>query len=269
MQRKLIAIDLDGTTLNDKSQISARTKNVLQKAQDAGHVVSIVTGRPYRISGNFYEELGLKTPMINFNGALGHMPNQEWDKEYGYTVRKDITFDLMENHADLGIENVVAEDKLHSWVNQTNHKVPESLSAFFPQATPLNRQSMQVNPNSMILFLNAHQNRDAVKARLLERYGSEVTVNVWGGPDPILEVSPRGVEKAVGVDFLSYLYGIRRSDILAFGDEANDYTILSYAGWGVAMKNGTEIAQSLAKDITTKTNDEDGMADYIEKYLSL
>ena len=81
MKRKLIAIDLDGTTLNSQSQISSKTKAVLNKAVKAGHVVSIVTGRPNRISEHFYDELGLKSPMINFNGAVGHLPHRAWDKE--------------------------------------------------------------------------------------------------------------------------------------------------------------------------------------------
>ena len=55
MEQKLIAIDLDGTTLNENSQITPKTKEVLTKATAAGHIVSIVTGRPNRISENYYD----------------------------------------------------------------------------------------------------------------------------------------------------------------------------------------------------------------------
>ena len=95
MERKLIAIDLDGTTLNNESKISSYTKEVLQKAAQAGHIVSIVTGRPNRISENFYDELNIPTPMINFNGALGHIPHKNWDKEYIETFSKDIALDYI------------------------------------------------------------------------------------------------------------------------------------------------------------------------------
>ena len=57
MDQKLIALDLDGTTLNSESQLSSKTKEVLQKAQDAGHIVALVTGRPNRNSVNYYDEL--------------------------------------------------------------------------------------------------------------------------------------------------------------------------------------------------------------------
>lgn len=56
MSKKLIALDLDGTTLNSASLISERTVQVLQKARDKGHIVSIATGRPYRMSAHYYQQ---------------------------------------------------------------------------------------------------------------------------------------------------------------------------------------------------------------------
>ncbi len=53
--------------------------------------------------------------------------------------------------------------------------------------------------------------------------------------------------------------------MVAFGDGDNDVEFLQYAGWGVAMKNGGVMAKSAANDITERTNDEDGMALYLEK----
>ena len=96
MKRKLIALDLDGTTLNGKTQITQKTKEVLNKAQQAGHVVSIVTGRPNRMAVGYYDELKLKGPMINFNGALGYIPHKQWEHEYQTTFSKNIAFDILD-----------------------------------------------------------------------------------------------------------------------------------------------------------------------------
>ncbi len=60
VNKKLIAIDLDGTTLNTESQISKRTFDVLTRATKAGHYVTIATGRPFRMSDQFYRQLALK-----------------------------------------------------------------------------------------------------------------------------------------------------------------------------------------------------------------
>ena len=58
-------------------------------------------------------------------------------------------------------------------------------------------------------------------------------------------------------------------NIIAFGDEHNDLEMLEYAGWGVAMANGTAQLESIANDVTDKTNAEDGLADYLENLLAL
>lgn len=81
MNQKLIALDLDGTTLNQAGTLSVQTIATLKAAQAAGHLVVIATGRPDSISEHFYDELGLTSPMINFNGALIHKPHQHWNGE--------------------------------------------------------------------------------------------------------------------------------------------------------------------------------------------
>ncbi len=62
---------------------------------------------------------------------------------------------------------------------------------------------------------------------------------------------------------------LKSEDILAFGDEHNDVDMLKFAGWGVAMANGTDQLKAVADDITEKPNTEDGLADYLTKYLDL
>ena len=71
MERYLIALDLDGTTLNTEGQLSAGTIAVLRAAQAAGHLVVITTGRPDAISEQFYDTLHLRGPMINDDSDFG------------------------------------------------------------------------------------------------------------------------------------------------------------------------------------------------------
>ena len=97
MKQKLIALDLDGTTLNNQSLLSDRTKNVLATLQKDNHLVMIATGRPYRNSKEFYETLKMTTPLVNFNGALCHNPtDSNWSNYYHKTLDKDFAMDLIE-----------------------------------------------------------------------------------------------------------------------------------------------------------------------------
>lgn len=74
MKQHLIVLDLDGTLLTDNHTISPKTKQTLMKAKEAGHLIMIATGRPFRASNIYYQELGLTTPIVNFNGAYIHHP---------------------------------------------------------------------------------------------------------------------------------------------------------------------------------------------------
>ena len=81
---------MDGTLLNSESKLSDFTKKTIKKITEKGHHVVITTGRPYRMAKDFYRELELHTPMINFNGALTHIPNKKWSKELSMTLDKKI-----------------------------------------------------------------------------------------------------------------------------------------------------------------------------------
>ncbi|MFT8392967.1 MAG: Cof-type HAD-IIB family hydrolase [Liquorilactobacillus ghanensis] len=268
MEQKLIALDLDGTTLNAKSMLTVRTKLVLEQAKQAGHIVSIVTGRPYRISANYYDELHLKTPMINFNGALGHIPHHQWNKEYQKTFSREVVFDLLTHKNELGIKVIAAEAKDTLLVDQ-----PQDFhSEFFPndvsKQQALTKDSLKNDPAAATLMIET-QKEATTAAWIKEKYHHEVAVGVWGGPAPVIELEPQGISKAFGLAYLADSYHIKRQNIIAFGDEHNDREMLEYAGLGVAMKNGTDNIKKIANDITKFDNQHDGLANYLVDYLQL
>lgn len=268
MEQKLITIDLDGTTLNSNAEMSSKTKEVLQKASAEGHIVSIITGRPYRISEHYYDNLGIKTPMINFNGALGHLPHQQWNKEYTDTFSRDIVLELLKHKEDLGIKILAAEGKNMVLSDlQTNN-----ISEFFPRSLRedqiLNSKNLQSDPSAVTMLVEPNRKQELVNT-LNQQFGDLVHVGVWGGSAPILELSPVGIDKVRGLKFLADNFNIDRKNIIAFGDEHNDVTMLDYAGWGVAMQNASDAAKKAANDVTPLTNDQDGVAKYLEKHLKL
>ena len=89
----LIAVDLDGTLLTAEKNILPRTKKALQEAMRQGHRVVISTGRPYRASKAYYDALQLDTPIVNFNGALVHHPQ---DKRWG-VFHSPLDLDIAQN----------------------------------------------------------------------------------------------------------------------------------------------------------------------------
>lgn len=268
MNQHLIAIDLDGTTLNNRSQLSQTTIKTLQQASHEGHIVSIVTGRPYRISANFYDQLSLKSPMVNFNGALAHIPHQQWKSEYQLNIDREIALDLLAQGPKLGIKTITAENKLHMWANQQSTVMPDFLPAKITKDEILNSINLTSNPTALTLQYDALKEQTLIK-QINEKYGSLVDVRVWGGPYNILEVVSKGIQKARGVAYLAKQYNISQQNIIAFGDEDNDEEMLSYAGRGVAMQNAISSIKKIADDVTRDDNEHDGLAHYLTKYLKL
>ncbi|TVV36332.1 HAD family phosphatase [Weissella cibaria] len=274
MDRKLIGIDLDKTTLNDAGKVSDRTRRTLQAAQREGHIVSIVTGRPVRLSMDIYDTLGLQSPMINFNGSLGHKPYQHWDREYSFNIDREIAFDLLENAQMMGIDTVVAESKNDVWANGNGPQRGTEDAIFFPQDETgrkmLDRLNLQTDVNAILIHAENALHQSQIQHFVTDRYGADrVNVKTWGGESPVLEVAPAGVSKDTGLDVLRKAYDIKRDDIYAFGDEMNDFEMIGYATHGVVMKNGNPELKAIADDMTDYTNEEDGLARYLEKLLKL
>jgi Cof subfamily protein (haloacid dehalogenase superfamily) len=266
--KKLIALDLDGTALNNDAELSNQTKATISQAVKEGYLVSIVTGRPNRLSENFYDELNLKTPMINFNGNLGILPHQAWAREYQYTIDREIVMELLEKSKLLGLSLIAVEGRNLFLANRGL----KSGFGFFPSTLQtnqiLNQQSLKDNPISITVEV-----RPELKAGLIDyvqnQFGDQVEVSPWGGPHPIVEIATKGIHKSTGLKFLADYYGILQKDIIAFGDEANDLTMMKYAGTGVAMKNAIDQIKNSADDVTTFDNQQDGVARYLQEHLDL
>ena len=117
MAHKIIAVDLDGTLLNSQSQLSDFTKETIKKVAQKGHKVIITTGRPYRMAHQYYEELGLDTPMINFNGSLTHLPGKKWKFEQSLTVDKSFLIDMVAREEEIEADFIAGEYRNKFYIN--------------------------------------------------------------------------------------------------------------------------------------------------------
>ena len=81
-----------------------------------------------------------------------------------------------------------------------------------------------------------------------------------------MEITPLGVDKAQGLARLLEHTGVKREELICCGDGYNDLTMIKFAGLGVAMENAQKEVKEIA-DVITLTNDDDGVAYIIEKYM--
>ncbi|KHD85912.1 Cof-type HAD-IIB family hydrolase [Heyndrickxia ginsengihumi] len=264
----LIALDLDGTLLNDEKTISLKTKSVLQKAMENGHIVMISTGRPFRSSYQYYQELNLHSPIVNFNGALIHHPrNDQWGI-YHEPLSLDVVKTIIETCENFRLHNIIAEVKDDVYLHQHDPKLLDIFHAGSPTITTGHLvQHLKDHPTSLLI----HADQKDVKS--IRQYLSDVHAEVidhrrWGAPWYIIEIVKYGLNKAVGIKKVADYYQIPQERIIAFGDEDNDLEMIEYAGIGVAMGNAIPALKNIANDITL-SNTEDGIALYLEETLNL
>ncbi len=223
--KKIIALDLDGTTLNASSLISTETKKTLQLANRDGHQILIATGRPYRMSQQFYHQLGLKDPMVNLNGAHIHLPEQQWNKEKKTTINRDLVFDIMEKREELRATFVAAENTETFYIDEYEH-LDDVFFADEESDRNLIRPNVFTSNPASIMVGTIEKNADFLVNKLNELYGEIVNVRTWGGPTTIVELTRKGVEKAFALDYLSHALDFKAQDVIAFGDEKLKMSLL-------------------------------------------
>lgn len=266
----LIALDLDGTLLTDNKVISERTKQTVLKAKAEGHIVVIATGRPHRASIEYYHELGLDTPMVNFNGALIHHPTDSKWKALHSPLPRRTALKIIQTCYDLEVKNIMAEVTDDVYLDRYDEELMEILHTS-KEKNPIIigslKNELQDDPTS--LLIHPRENHIAALREQLDLDHAEVIEHrKWGAPWNVIEIVRKGMNKAVGLQRIAHYYHIPQENIIAFGDEDNDFEMIDYAGVGVAMGNGIQELKDIAKHIAG-TNEEDGIGRFLDEYLNL
>ncbi|NLR33001.1 Cof-type HAD-IIB family hydrolase [Levilactobacillus tujiorum] len=262
---KMIALDLDETLLNTDKTISEENAATLRKLHEAGVKVVLCTGRPINAIWGYLEQLGLTTSedyTITFNGAL---------------VIQNTTKEAL---AQSGLSKHDFQP-LHAFAN--DHGYPLDILDFdqvYPIAdlTPSVYQHMLKAPMDFVstkfvdlpdhLFSKAVMATDAdVLDQVVSRLTPELkeTYHVVRSQPKILEFLAADMDKAVGLGQLLTHFGWDFSNLMAFGDAENDLGMIKAAGDGVAMQNGQPEIKAAADHETPTTNNEAGVAKYLQQ----
>lgn len=268
VQRHLIALDLDGTLLKNDKTISPKTKKVLQKAKEEGHLVMIATGRPYRSSEMYYRELQLDTPIVNFNGAFTHHPQQANWGFYHEPLDVKVAKDIVEACSSFQLHNIIAEVMDDVYFHYHDEKLLEIFSYGNPKITTGDLiRYLHDSPTSMLIHTEEDQ-LQKIRDHLSSVHAEVIEQRSWATPWNVIEIIKAGLNKAVGLKKAANYYGIPAERVIAFGDEDNDLEMIEYAGHGIAMGNAIDQLKNIANDVTLP-NEDDGVASYLEDLLKL
>ncbi|MFC5652450.1 Cof-type HAD-IIB family hydrolase [Paenibacillus solisilvae] len=243
---KLIALDMDGTLLNEFQEISSENASWIQKALDAGITVCFATGRGYQSALPYAEQLKLDTPMITVNGG------EIWRRPNVLHRRSLMPASTIKRLHQLALQHE------ECWFWSYTVEGIYNKEQWFEPADDFEAHHW--------LKFGYHTEDDASRAQILAEASS------WGGMEITnsspwnLEMNPQGVTKASAIRELCTLLNINMSQVAAMGDSLNDIAMIREAGLGVAMGNAQDAVKAAA-DAVTVTNNEDAVAHLIRDYV--
>lgn len=271
MTTRVIALDLDGTLLTSKKTILPASLEALARAREAGYQVIVVTGRHHVVIHPFYQALALDTPAICCNGTY----------LYDYHAKKVLAADPMPVEQAVSLTAMLAKQQIHGlayvddamlYEHPTGHVIrtrnwaqalPEDQRPVFAQVDSLAQAVREVNA----VWKFALTDDDIPR---LQRFAQQVGETLgleceWSWHDQV-DIARAGNSKGKRLAQWVADQGLSMQDVVAFGDNYNDLSMLEAAGTGVAMGNAVDEVKARA-NIVIGDNESTSIAEFIYRQL--
>lgn len=267
MKYKVIVLDLDGTLTNSNKKISPKTKAILIDAQKKGLKVVLASGRPTYGVLPLAEELELKRYggyILSYNGA--NIIDCSTDEMlFGSTLPEDsipVIADLAKQYqVDLLSyegDSIITDNK------ENIYAMKESKINQLPLRQVGAMEDYIHFPVTKFIMLGDSDHLVKVESPVRDTLGEHFSV--YRSEGYFLEIMPENIDKAQSLERLLAHLELSKEQMIACGDGFNDLSMLEYAGLGVAMENAIPQAKEIA-DYVTASNDEDGIAQVVEKFF--
>lgn len=271
MRYQAVAFDLDGTLLSPNAVILESSKQAIQKAREKGVKVFFVTGRHHTAVRPYYTEIGLDTPVVCCNGT--YLYDFQHDKVLlGNPLTAEQASDLINQAQALGIHTAVYFrdamtyeqlnphfTKLQKWVQSCQENVR-------PNVHQVEKFQKEIDKGTTVWKVlisdpDLKKMQHFVEKLPLDQFSPE-----WSWVDRV-DITRAGNSKGAMLAELLKIEGIDPLNVIAFGDNFNDISMLEFVGLGIAMGNSEpEVQQSANKIIGS--NSEDSIAKALTELLN-
>jgi Cof subfamily protein (haloacid dehalogenase superfamily) len=250
---RLVAVDLDGTLLNDSKQVSEQTTEALACLPRNGVKVVIASARPPRSVREIYHALGLDTWQINYNGAL------IWDESQQQAVfhrplRGSLAREIIELARDMFDEVIVTCEILDQWfTDRADNSFTTETGKMFKPDVIAPYETFCATPVTKVMLLGEPRIILRLEDVLAEAFADQVTI-VKTDRD-LLQIMDHRVSKAVALQKVAKHYGVAMENVMAIGDAPNDVGMLQSAGVSIAMDNAHALVKEVSDWIAPSNND--------------
>lgn len=287
---KLMAIDLDGTLLNSKGEVSEATKSALKKAMNNGIEIVLASGRTIESIENLANELGTNKYLISGNGAV----------VYDIQNKKVIYDNFLSKEQVLKIATICEENSIHYnvytekeiiaknlsynvlYYHKENLKKPENRRTYINIVTNMLEYISNLTDSHFLKITICDEdikifNSIIKKIKLLDKfdvldveYMSRKKIKC--GTEEVLveyyytEITNENVNKWTAIEFLMDKLNIKSEEVIAIGDNFNDREMIEKSGLGIVMGNSNPFMK-ICGDLIVTDNNSDGVCEAIEKYI--
>ena len=276
MRYRLLAIDIDGTLVNSRHELTAATRDALRRAVASGVRVVLATGRRYSRTLPLAQEIGIGEPLVTASGALIKRPSDH-ETLFCASLDRALLLEMLAHIASAGYEAVLYADSFHRgfdyYCERVDVESPELAEylRFNAGSERLWRGLMRDPPEGIFggFVTSARRAMLDLHHALQATFPDRLHTHVLRSPRYqgfMCEIAPAGVTKWSGISHLAREWGIGDSEICAVGDDVNDLPMIAAAGLGVAMSNARPEVLAAA-DRVAPSNDEDGLARVVEWVL--
>lgn len=270
---KMIGFDLDGTLLNSNKEISDYTRDVMSEAVKQGVIILPATGRPltgipkpvmalpgirYAVTANGARVVDVQEDKVLHEALLPYEKGKELLEIFAkYDTYREVyyegfgyaTADMVEH-----IEEYMPIKPMIEYMRTTRRRVPDVEAMFHEKKMAVDKLQA--------LFRDTATRDLAMKEVKEKVHGAAITSALGNN----IEANGEDAQKGIALLKLGEILGIKKDEIMAFGDGSNDMDMIRRVGFGVAMENGIDAIKEAA-DYITVTNDEHGVAKAIEKFV--
>ena len=269
---KMVGMDLDGTLLNSQKKLSEYTRKILAQAIEQGCIVLAATGRPLSaLPKDLIDFPGMKYA-VTTNGA------RVLDMERKETIYANLLpMDIAQQVLSVYQEYDVIDEVFINGIGYTHEEPMRRVDEYADNPTMANymltTRTLVKDVGETIqrigepidkvraIFKHSEERQEAIK-RLQEIPGIEISAS---SPND-LDANKSGINKGLALVKLGEFLGIKREEIMACGDDINDLEMLREVGFAVAVENARDEVKNIA-DYITDTNDNDGVAKAIERFV--
>ena len=265
MNKKLVAIDIDGTLINSNYEISTKVLQSFLKFKDHG-IFILATGRPPRSVISYYKELRLDSPLILYNGQFikeEKNNNIQWQYRFPLSLVEQF-FTYIKAYSS----TFISEDDEHQFFYGDN----PFLFSYFPKMENL----IHTKKPSDVLFQDPWTaifscDTPLTKKKAIEFIEkcsySNIGIRFWSG-SAYGEFYDKRANKGVALEYLQDYFHITKDHSYAVGDSLNDLEMLKVVGHPFVMKNTKNHALKEKFPVTRAGNDEDGLAYLFEEIFA-